>query len=231
MRLLLIGLFLIANVSAQEADQPRKVYKTVFEHTIKADKYQELVDLCREMDLTRKSNNPDYVPPARWIGVWGDGLRFLAEFESDTPPQNFRFWPENNTTGVQHLVNDTRILIYVSQFDASEKPLLTSANQKRYKILIRQTLRPDGYPALVEWFEAKDEMRKKIDPEYPRPRRFFQVVGNALNFIYEAQTDSLSTNVGIWPASSRSRTVDGTPKEVVTKLSREVYRSFTDVDE
>ena len=230
MRLLLIGLFLIANVSAQEADQPRKVYKTVFEHTIKADKYQELVDLCREMDLTRKSNNPDYVPPARWIGVWGDGLRFLAEFESDTPPQNFRFWPENNTTGVQHLVNDTRILIYVSQFDASEKPLLTSANQKRYKILIRQTLRPDGYPALVEWFEAKDERRKKIDPEW-RPRRFFQVVGNALNFIYEAQTDSLSTNVGIWPASSRSRTVDGTPKEVVTKLSREVYRSFTDVDE
>ena len=225
MRLLLIGWILIAQVSAQVADQPKKVYKTVFEHTIKADKYQDLVNLCQEMDLTRKASNPDYVPPARWIGVLGDGLRFLAEFESDTPPQNFRFWPETMTAGVQHLVNDTRILIYVSQFDASEKPLLTSANQKRYKFVSRHTIRPDGYPALAEWFLEKDESRKETNPEYQRPRRYFQIFGNALNFIYEVEIDSLNANVGIWPAS------DSTPKGVVTKLSREVYRAFMDVDE
>ena len=218
------GLLLVSSVYAQEAEPPQKIYKIVFEHTLKADKYQSFVDILKEKDAVRKANDPDYVPPARWIGVWGDGLRFLAEFERETPPQNYIFWPKNATDGSQHLVRDTKVFLYVSQFDASEKPLLTGANQKKYKIVYRQTILPDGYPRLAKWFETTDQKRKESNPEYKRPRRFFQVMGNCLIVIIEGQTDSLSTDAGIWPASGNG------PIEVVTKLSKEVYRSFADVD-
>ncbi len=77
---------------------------------------------------------------------------------------------------------------------------------------------------MAKWFETTDQKRKESNPEYKRPRRFFQVMGNGLNVIIEGQTDSLSTDAGIWPA------IGNGPIEVVTKLSKEVYRSFADVD-
>tara|TARA_A100001037_G_scaffold77934_1_gene69820 strand:+ start:484 stop:1173 length:690 start_codon:yes stop_codon:yes gene_type:complete len=209
---------------AQEVDSPRKVYKLVFEHTLKADRYEELVDWCRAVDARRGTDNPNYIPPARWIGVFGDGLKFLAEYERENVPEAYTFWPESMQTGLERLVTTVKRHMYVSHFDASEKQPLSGVGRKKYKHVIRHTIKPDSFPELAKWFEATDRRRKENNPDYEPPRRYLQVMGNCLDWVTEGESDALNEAPGIWPASQQA------PRDVVAKISREVYKRFSKAD-
>ncbi len=70
------------------------MYKAVLVHEIVPGKLSDFKRWYQNADQERKSKNPNYVPPKRYITVIGTLTRFFAEFELDTVPDHPFIWSE-----------------------------------------------------------------------------------------------------------------------------------------
>ena len=75
------------------------MYKIILTHRVIPGKLPELIRWCSNADKERKVANPEYVPPKRYITVFGDLTRFMAEFPVEVVPEHPPVWGAGDGTG------------------------------------------------------------------------------------------------------------------------------------
>ena len=75
----------------------------VLKNKINPGKLSAFLDWAEKEDAKRKAANPDYVPPNRYITVYGNATELFIEAEVEEIPPHPNSWSEQDYEGVSDL--------------------------------------------------------------------------------------------------------------------------------